>query len=100
MKLTEPNVGPTRHPSVTQPRSLKPTRHQQPINERPQPTFLQLTPPLRINPFRIRLDKRHHPSISDHECGSSTNTTERKATRPACEGPESVRYLATSTTGL
>ena len=73
-KIVNPDVQAPLDPSVPKPPSLQPTRGQQPVNQLPQPPFLQLTPPERINPLGVRLDKGHHLSISDHASGCSTTT--------------------------
>jgi hypothetical protein len=81
--LTGPNTG------VPQPSGLQPTSREQPVNQQPQPTFLQLTPLLRINPLSIGLDKRHHLGISDHEVGVARHTPRGK-NRPACSTSNGV----------
>ncbi len=69
VQLVEADVRPTPHPGVPQPRSLQPPSPEQPVDKLPKPPFLQLTPPLRINPFSIRLDEGHNLDVSDHAVG-------------------------------
>jgi hypothetical protein len=88
-KIVDRDVATGPDTGVTQPSGLQPTGREQPVNQLTETALLQLTPPLRINPFRIGLDERHYRGISDHGCGCST--------RPATEGrsdPAAARHAA------
>jgi hypothetical protein len=60
MKVVQGDVRAGANSRVPQPGGLQAAGRQEPVDQPSQPALLQLTPPLRINTFRVRLDKGHH----------------------------------------